>query len=168
MAAFSEAAAVSDGSVFSSTRMQVMIFVVLAMARTSCSFFPNKIRPESPSIRTADWAYSCISSAFADIGAASSNSIKIIKLRITVILFFTAHTSHLFFRMHTASGMLQCVFFFSFYAHQIRSTHNSAQNGRSDSVHLRAYHKNLPERSPSPESPGEAVPSAPLCSVHSV
>jgi hypothetical protein len=92
--------------------MQVMIFVVLAMARTSCSFFPNKIRPESPSIRTADWAYNCISSAFADAGAASSNSIKIIKLRITVILFFTAHTSHLFFpHAHGIRYVTVCVLF---------------------------------------------------------
>ena len=37
--------------------MQVMIFVVLAIAFSCCPFFENKIRPLSASIKTADWAY---------------------------------------------------------------------------------------------------------------
>lgn len=52
-AARSEIRTSVSGPAFSSARIQVMIFVVLAIGRTSVSFFPYRTRPVSPSSKTA-------------------------------------------------------------------------------------------------------------------
>ena len=52
-AARSEIRTSVSGPAFSSARIQVMIFVVLAIGRTSVSFFPYRMRPVSPSSKTA-------------------------------------------------------------------------------------------------------------------
>ena len=61
-AALADAVATVCSCPFSSARMHVMIFVVLAIAIGSVSRFPNSTRPVSPSIRHAAVANSCSSS----------------------------------------------------------------------------------------------------------
>ena len=68
-----------------------MIFVVLAMARCSCPFLANKIRPLSASIRTADRAYS----REAVISSSVSTALASCGIRITAVRIRTAQKTRL-------------------------------------------------------------------------
>ena len=60
-----------------------MIFVVLAMGRTFFSFFPYRIRPVSPSSRTAAWAFKFSGSVFTFDCTTADFSVSPFSDRIT-------------------------------------------------------------------------------------
>ena len=78
--------------------MHVIIFVVLAIGFASFSFFPNKTRPLSASINTADWAYRLSGSSAASDSFAWALKGWINKIQARRIpnnrFFLICHTIH--------------------------------------------------------------------------